>query len=101
MSNQRRQYTALQDGAVVGRGTFNELELLQRDYPAAEYELLLDTYLEFDQPVPTYAELRRMAYPPLADFADATYWQSQGDNTKMEAYLAKIEAVKLMYPKPE
>lgn len=48
-----------------------------------------------------YITLRREAYPPLADFADAFYWQQQGDDSKMTAYLAKIEAVKIKYPKPE
>lgn len=43
--------------------------------------------------------LRRAAYPPLTDFADAMYWQAQGDNSKMTAYIAACEAVKLKYPK--
>lgn len=47
-----------------------------------------------------YITLRLKAYPPLGDFADATYWQHQGDESKMAAYLAKIDAVKLAYPKP-
>ncbi len=45
------------------------------------------------------AALRRAAYPPLADFADAMYWQAQGDETKLSAYLAAVEAVKLRFPK--
>ena len=40
-------------------------------------------------------------YPPLQDLADALYWQSKGDNSKMEAYVAACEAVKEKYPKPE
>ena len=46
-----------------------------------------------------YKELRAPEYPPLSDLADAIYWQSQGDNTKMEAYLAAVDAVKQKYPK--
>lgn len=42
---------------------------------------------------------RKAAYPPLADLADALYWQAQGDNTKMDAYHAAIAAVKAQYPK--
>lgn len=42
---------------------------------------------------------RRAAYPPLADLADALYWQSQGDNSKMDAYNAAIAAVKEQFPK--
>ena len=37
----------------------------------------------------------------LADFADAYFWQQQGDETKMQAYLARIEDVKALYPKPD
>ena len=43
-------------------------------------------------------ELRRLTYPPISELADAVYWQQQGDNTKMEAYLAKVEEVKAKYP---
>ena len=46
-----------------------------------------------------YAELRRDAYPPLSDLADALYWQGQGDDTKMKAYLAAVDAVKRQFPK--
>lgn len=42
---------------------------------------------------------RRMEYPPLAAFADAYYWSQRGDDSKMQAYLAAVEAVKLKYPK--
>lgn len=46
-----------------------------------------------------YQRLRRPAYPPLSDLADALYWQSQGDESKMIAYLAAVEEVKTRYPK--
>lgn len=42
---------------------------------------------------------RRAAYPPLADLADALYWQAQGDDSKMAAYHAAVAAVKARYPK--
>jgi hypothetical protein len=48
----------------------------------------------------SYQQQRRQEYPPLSDFADAMYWQLQGDASKMEAYLAKVAAVKARYPKP-
>ena len=48
---------------------------------------------------PTYQVLRSVEYPPLADLADAMYWSSRGDNTKLEAYYAACEAVKQKYPK--
>jgi len=46
-----------------------------------------------------YQQPRQEEYPPLADLADALYWQSQGDDTKMTAYLAACDAVKAKYPK--
>lgn len=49
---------------------------------------------------PDYATLRRMAYPPLQDLADALYWQSNGDSSKLDAYLSNVALVKSIYPKP-
>ena len=46
-----------------------------------------------------YIEKRQWEYPPLADLADAMYWASKGDNTKLDNYYAACEAVKLKYPK--
>lgn len=46
-----------------------------------------------------YQQLRVQEYPPLSEFADAMYWQSQGDDSKMTTYLAACDAVKLKYPK--
>jgi len=47
-----------------------------------------------------YQRQRQPEYPSLAELADAIYWQSQGDNTKMDAYVAKVQAVKEKFPKP-
>ena len=46
-----------------------------------------------------YQELRAPEYPSVTELADAIYWQSQGDNSKMTAYLASVQAVKEKYPK--
>jgi hypothetical protein len=46
-----------------------------------------------------YEELRKSEYPSITMFADALYWQSKGDNTKMEDYLSLVEIVKNTYPK--
>jgi len=55
--------------------------------------------------VPTPAEVcrtqRAAAYPPLAELADALYWQAQGDDSKMTAYLEACAAVKARFPKPQ
>jgi len=50
--------------------------------------------------VSDYVAKRVKEYPPLTDYADAVYWDSKGDPTKMIAYLAKVEEVKAKYPKP-
>ena len=42
---------------------------------------------------------RKVEYPPLEDFADAMYWNSKGDDSKLTAYYAACEAVKTKYPK--
>jgi hypothetical protein len=55
--------------------------------------------LELDYQAKEYQRQRQPEYPPLADLADALYWQAQGDNSKMTAYLAAVQAVKDKYPK--
>lgn len=47
----------------------------------------------------SWFDLRKGEYPPLVDFADAMYWASKGDNTKLDNYYAACEAVKQKYPK--
>jgi len=47
-----------------------------------------------------YKEERKLLYPSLANFADAMYWNSKGDSTKLEAYYAACEKVKTDNPKP-
>ena len=47
-----------------------------------------------------YKSVREPLYPPLGDFADAMYWNSKGDSTKLEAYYAACEKVKTDNPKP-
>lgn len=59
-----------------------ELVRLQQQYEANEYQ-----------------RKRQVEYPPLSELADALYHQQNGDDTKMTAYLAKVEAVKQKYPK--
>lgn len=55
--------------------------------------------LQQDYDSKLYQRQRKPEYPPLQDLADALYWQSKGDNSKMQAYLAACEAVKQKYPK--
>jgi hypothetical protein len=46
-----------------------------------------------------YQQKRRYEYPPLTDLADALYWQAQGDDSKMNAYLEAVDTIKKKYPK--
>jgi hypothetical protein len=55
--------------------------------------------LEAEWEANEYQRLRKPNYPSWEVLADAIYWQSQGDNTKMDAYVAAVEAVKVAYPK--
>ncbi len=47
-----------------------------------------------------YQSTRRPLYPSLGDFADAMYWNSKGDSSKLTAYYAACEKVKTDNPKP-
>ena len=47
-----------------------------------------------------YQKQRAEQYPPLEDFADAMYWNSKGDSSKLTAYYAACEKVKTDNPKP-
>ena len=47
-----------------------------------------------------YKSVRQPLYPSLGEFADAMYWNSKGDSTKLEAYYAACEKVKTDNPKP-
>lgn len=75
-----------------------ELNRIKSNIPdEATYEALVVEQLALTE----YQRLRAPEYPPLTDLADAIYWQQQGDDSKMAAYVAACEAVKAKYPKPE
>jgi hypothetical protein len=90
--------------------------------PTAEYVIRGDVieWLDANQTQPTEAEIqaelarlqadydskqyqrqRQPEYPSLAELADALYWASTGDTSKLDAYYAACGAVKAKYPKPE
>ena len=46
-----------------------------------------------------YSELRANAYPSIGDQLDALYWARKGDTTELDAIDAKIQQIKLDYPK--
>ena len=60
-----------------------EVARLQAEYEAKEYQ-----------------RQRAPEYPDLREFVDAYYWAQKGDETKMNEYITKCDAVKDMYPKP-
>ena len=47
-----------------------------------------------------YKDARLLLYPSWRDFADAMYWNSKGDPSKLTAYYAACEKVKTDNPKP-
>ena len=56
--------------------------------------------LDTEEAAISYQSTRQPLYPSLGDFADAMYWNSKGDSTKLEAYYAACEKVKTDNPKP-
>jgi len=81
------------DDSFVGYGLDkdgNKVLTTQSNIDAARVEL--DKLL--------YKQVRQPLYPPLEDFADAMFWNSKGDSTKLEAYYAACEKVKTDNPKP-
>ena len=68
----------------------NKVSITQSNVDAARVELDKLNYKTDRQPL----------YPSLGDFADAMYWNSKGDSTKLEAYYAACEKVKTDNPKP-
>ena len=46
-----------------------------------------------------YQRQRAPEYPSMAELADALYWNSTGDSTKLDEYYAACAAVKAKYPK--
>ena len=51
---------------------------------------------EANRPIPTYADLRRAAYPPMADYLDGIV---KGDQEQIDKYIADCLAVKEKSPK--
>ena len=89
----RKAYPAavsIDDGTGAFKSDGSQITLVQSDIDAARVEL--DKL--------KYKDTRQLLYPSLGDFADAMYWNSKGDSTKLEAYYAACEKVKTDNPKP-
>ena len=81
---------SIDDGTGAFKSDGSQITLVQSDIDAARVEL--DKL--------KYKDTRQLLYPSLGDFADAMYWNSKGDSTKLEAYYAACEKVKTDNPKP-
>ena len=79
-------------GAYKADGT--KINLIQTDIDNAR------ATINSDYAKVKYKDDRQPLYPPLEDFADAMFWNSKGDSTKLEAYYAACEKVKTDNPKP-
>ena len=58
------------------------------------------TTLDTEAAAIAYQSVRKPLYPSLGDFADAMYWNSKGDSSKLTAYYAACEKGKTDNPKP-
>ena len=72
----------------------NSVTLVQSDIDAAR------TTLDAEAATIAYQSTRQPLYPSLGDFADAMYWNSKGDSSKLTAYYTACEKVKTDNPKP-
>ena len=94
----RRAYpnvTYIDDAVGAFDAEGNQIELDQSLVEAAAAELAAESAAT------AYQRQRAPEYPPISDLADALYWASEGDTTKLTAYYAACAAVKAKYPKPE
>ncbi len=79
-------------GAFKEDGT--QVTLVQSEIDAAR------ATLDAEAAATAYQSVRQPLYPSLGDFADAMYWNSKGDSSKLTAYYAACEKVKTDNPKP-
>ena len=72
----------------------NSVTLVQSDIDAARVTL------DAEADAIAHQSIRQPLYPSLGDFADAMYWNSKGDSSKLTTYYAACEKVKTDNPKP-
>ena len=99
--NHEAIYRAYSNAVTIddGTGAFDadgkQIELDQALVDAAAAEIAAELAAT------EYQRQRAPEYPSMADLADALYWNSTGDRTKLDEYYAACAAVKAKYPKPE
>ena len=84
----------IDDGTGAFKADGTQITLVQSDIDAARVTL------DAEAAAIAYQSVRQPLYPPLGDFADAMYWNSKGDSSKLTAYYAACEKVKTDNPKP-
>ena len=84
----------IDDGTGAYKADGTKIKLVQSDIDAARAKINSD-YAKVK-----YKDVRKPLYPSLGDFADAMYWNSKGDTSKLTAYYAACEKVKTDNPKP-
>ena len=84
----------IDDSTGVFKANGSKINLVQSEIDSAR------TTLDAEAAAIAYQSIRQPLYPSLGDFADAMYWNSKGDSTKLEAYYAACEKVKTDNPKP-
>ena len=85
------------DDSIVNYGldaSGNKISIVQSNVDAAR------TTLNTEAAAIAYQSTRQPLYPSLGYFADAMYWNSKGDSSKLEAYYLACEKVKTDNPKP-
>jgi hypothetical protein len=80
--------------------SFNDIEWLSPDIPMPsmnqiEEHIALQTIESKHQ---LYKIMRMGEYPPITDYIDGVV---KGDQAQIDDYIAKCQAVKAKYPKPE
>ena len=92
----RRAYpnaVTIDDGTGAFDADGNQIELDQSLVDAAAAEIAAELAAT------EYQRQRAPEYPSMATLADALYWNSTGDSTKLDEYYAACAAVKAKYPK--
>lgn len=84
----------IDDGTGAYKADGSKINLVQSDIDSAR------ATLDADYAKVKYKDDRQPLYPSLGDFADAMYWNSKGDSSKLTAYYAACEKVKTDNPKP-
>ena len=84
----------IDDGTGAFDADGNSITLEQSKIDAAR------TTLDAEAAAIAYQSIRQPLYQSLGDFADAMYWNSKGDSSKLTAYYAACEKVKTENPKP-